>query len=329
MNPVDRYIARATFGLPGKKRLDTAAELRVHLLQRVDQLQRQGFSREEAEHLAVERMGSPGPSWKRVTAGVFSRQVGWAAAGALSLALAVWLVLPILLRPAPSVQPTPTTFDDIEPFLAGVRSFDAVVPERAVALRIGVQVRAGDYFEATTVLPAASEGRIASPRTVRLVTGAAPASESTECTTGAEGLFVRSRVGAHDQTIAGCLPFGSDGVWEVVAPEGAPLHVDAWTPVVVFQPMQTISMSEAGVIDAGREDPAGGGAVSGDRASVESTRTETVTPVDGFVKRPNPDPDTWLVVSLYASSAEIGTFTAPPPPSGADVAFQAPTGPSL
>ena len=31
MTQIDKYIARATTGLPNRERIDTAAELRVHL----------------------------------------------------------------------------------------------------------------------------------------------------------------------------------------------------------------------------------------------------------------------------------------------------------
>jgi len=37
MSNLDRYIRRATAGLPSRTRVDTAAELRVHLNERVEQ----------------------------------------------------------------------------------------------------------------------------------------------------------------------------------------------------------------------------------------------------------------------------------------------------
>lgn len=55
-----QYVQHATLGLPKAARLDAAAELRSHLLERVETLQTQGFSREEAEYLAVRAMGDPG-----------------------------------------------------------------------------------------------------------------------------------------------------------------------------------------------------------------------------------------------------------------------------
>lgn len=334
MSPLDRYIARATFGLPRKKRLDSAAELRVHLLQRVEDLQRQGFSREEAEHLAVERMGPPGPTWQRVITVVFSRRVGFVVAAGLATAIATWLLVPVLLRPAPSVHATPTTFDDVEPILSGVRSFDVVLPEEAVALRIGVQVRAGAYFESTGVLPPASAARLSNPRTARLVAGAAPASEEAECSTGTDALFVRSRVGNDDLSIAGCLPLGSEGVWQVIAPDGAPLRVDTWTPVVVFRPMETLPASDQAVIDETLIDEARLEEAADDVSVVvydtmASGAAGDVVGVDGFIRRPAVDPDMWLVLSVYASSAEIGAFTTPPPPTGADVLAELPPGTSL
>ncbi len=53
----DRYIRQATKGLTRKVRLDRAAELRTHLLERTKKYILEGFSAEEAEYLAVEHMG--------------------------------------------------------------------------------------------------------------------------------------------------------------------------------------------------------------------------------------------------------------------------------
>ncbi len=43
MGPIDQYIRRATLGLPRRQRLDTAAELRVHLNARAASLSSQGL----------------------------------------------------------------------------------------------------------------------------------------------------------------------------------------------------------------------------------------------------------------------------------------------
>jgi len=55
----DDYIRRATWKLLGKARLDRAAELRTHLLERTNKFMLEGFSPDEAEFLAVEQMGEP------------------------------------------------------------------------------------------------------------------------------------------------------------------------------------------------------------------------------------------------------------------------------
>lgn len=59
MKTIDQYIHKATRGLPRKERIDAAAELRAHMLEKIKDLMQQGFPREEATYLAVQEMGSP------------------------------------------------------------------------------------------------------------------------------------------------------------------------------------------------------------------------------------------------------------------------------
>ncbi|GGJ25987.1 permease prefix domain 1-containing protein [Deinococcus roseus] len=66
MKTIDQYIHKATRGLPRKERIDAAAELRAHMIEKIKDLMQQGFSREEAAYLAVQEMGSPTvPFWQR------------------------------------------------------------------------------------------------------------------------------------------------------------------------------------------------------------------------------------------------------------------------
>lgn len=60
----DKYIRRSTRGLSDAVRLERAAELRTHLLERTNKLVLEGFAPEEAEFLAVERIGGMPPSFK-------------------------------------------------------------------------------------------------------------------------------------------------------------------------------------------------------------------------------------------------------------------------
>lgn len=59
MNTLDQYIHKATRGLPKKERLDAAAELRSHMIEKIKDLMQQGFSREEATFLTLQEMGDP------------------------------------------------------------------------------------------------------------------------------------------------------------------------------------------------------------------------------------------------------------------------------
>ncbi|MFC6664903.1 permease prefix domain 1-containing protein [Deinococcus radiopugnans] len=80
---LDAYIHRATLGLPRGERLDAAAELRTHLLERVAEHMAQGFSREEAEYLTVKGMGEPQTVNRGLLGHVFTNRLGWAALAVL------------------------------------------------------------------------------------------------------------------------------------------------------------------------------------------------------------------------------------------------------
>lgn len=73
---VDAYIHRATLGLPKAGRVDTAAELRAHLLERAAEHEAQGFTREEAEYLAVQGMGDPQPVNRGLMGHSFTNRLG-------------------------------------------------------------------------------------------------------------------------------------------------------------------------------------------------------------------------------------------------------------
>ncbi|WP_199188309.1 permease prefix domain 1-containing protein [Deinococcus arcticus] len=97
---VSRYVFRATLGLPRHERLELAAELRTHLLDRTRQLQAEGFSREEAEHLAVQGMGNVSVTNRQLLGHVLTHPLGWAVLAALLLCGGSWWVWRYVPLPA-------------------------------------------------------------------------------------------------------------------------------------------------------------------------------------------------------------------------------------
>lgn len=77
MSPIDLCIRRATLGLPKRARLDTAAELRVHLNERTTALTSQGLDRSEAEHLVVQYMSPIKSVHHTFLDHVLTVRVGW------------------------------------------------------------------------------------------------------------------------------------------------------------------------------------------------------------------------------------------------------------
>lgn len=101
------YIHRATLGLRGGERREVAAELRTHLLDRVRQLEAEGFEREEAEHLAVKAMGNVKVTNSELLGHFFTTPLGWGVLAALILGgggFLLWRTVPLPLLGQPSVK---------------------------------------------------------------------------------------------------------------------------------------------------------------------------------------------------------------------------------
>jgi hypothetical protein len=88
---IDKYIQQVTAGLPQLERIDTAAELRVHLLQKTRELMAQGFPREEAEHLAVQEMGPVSETNRALLGHIFTAKFGWGVLGFVALTIVAWI----------------------------------------------------------------------------------------------------------------------------------------------------------------------------------------------------------------------------------------------
>ncbi len=87
---MQQYIHRATVGLPKTERLDVAAELRTHLVERINVLRAAGHPTEEAEYLAVQAMGDPAPTNRGLLRHAFTHRAGWLVLGAVLLGGGGW-----------------------------------------------------------------------------------------------------------------------------------------------------------------------------------------------------------------------------------------------
>ncbi|WP_424951178.1 permease prefix domain 1-containing protein [Deinococcus sp.] len=89
---LNQYVHRATLGLPRAERLDAAAELRAHLLERVAELEGKGYARDEAEYLAVRGMGDPGVTNRQLLGHFFTTPLGWACVGLCLAGFVGWQI---------------------------------------------------------------------------------------------------------------------------------------------------------------------------------------------------------------------------------------------
>ena len=90
MTQIDKFIAKATAGLPTRERIDTAAELRVHLNAQVKKHMLEGHTSEEAEFLAVDAMGAVAKVNRQFLGHIFTPRVGWGVLIASVIGLAGW-----------------------------------------------------------------------------------------------------------------------------------------------------------------------------------------------------------------------------------------------
>lgn len=87
---LQKYIHRATVGLPRAERLDAAAELRTHLVEKIDKLRAQGHPADEAEYLAVQAMGDPAPTNRGLLGHALTHRAGWWVLAAVLLGGGGW-----------------------------------------------------------------------------------------------------------------------------------------------------------------------------------------------------------------------------------------------
>jgi hypothetical protein len=138
--PIDTYIRRATAGLPQLERVDTGAEIRVHLLQKTRELMEQGFPREEAEHLAVQEMGPVAATNRAFLGHIFTSSLGWVVVGLTVIASGIWISQ---RQPANSTLTLEKTTDqwrsDSGPNYNGVvQDYRLVLPPGTTGIRGGV-----------------------------------------------------------------------------------------------------------------------------------------------------------------------------------------------
>jgi hypothetical protein len=109
---INAYIHRATLGLPKAERLDAAAELRAHLLERTAEHESQGFSREEAEFLAVKGMGDPQPVNRSLLGHALTHKAGWLVLALLVAGGGGWWAYREWMPPRVGVSREEFTADD-------------------------------------------------------------------------------------------------------------------------------------------------------------------------------------------------------------------------
>ncbi|MFA5593816.1 MAG: permease prefix domain 1-containing protein [Trueperaceae bacterium] len=279
MSPVDQYVRRATTGLPNRTRLDTAAELRVHLNERITQYVAQGFDRAEAEHLAVEQMGPAEPVNRRFLGHVFTPRVGWVVLGLLVVASGGWLAGNYLFAPAPTVKNVAVKAEELIPFIGDFQMLQLTLPKRTKALHIAITLgEDGATLSGTNLEHRYPDLRPNQRVSIPLGVGFLhTALASTECGAGNRALVT---FGSDHGRSEMCVPMPSEvGSWTFLMQNADNVMVqDVWQPLLLYKPSVMVD-----------EVPPG-------------TRSSWSTPEGHAIVGPR---DTWIAVSAFASTAPL------------------------
>jgi len=294
MSPIDLYIRRATLGLPKRARLDTAAELRVHLNERAVALTSQGLDRSEAEHLAVEYMGPIEPVNRQFLGHVLTPRLGWILAALLFLGLAAWAASNFLFAPAEIAAPRGVIPNDLLPLLGEFSSLEVTMPRDSRTLSLALAQGDGELFSsASTILDGFASELRPNERTSLTFTIGFPiaAIAQAQCEPGSRPLFVSDASG--HMTACVSVP-GDTGSWQHMTADGLDVVYDSWQPLLIYK----AATSPTAIVAEGDEMPA-----SLDWSPVVS------------------DPSEWLVLSAFTSRAPLQDLgELPPPPTGSKVA---------
>ena len=128
MNQIDKYIARATAGMPTRERIDTAAELRVHLNAQTKKHMLEGHPREEAEFLAVDAMGEVAKVNRQFLGHIFTPRVGWGVLIASIIGLIGWYGGKAFLDNQTYAREIPISSKDVVDSLGRYWSFEYRMP---------------------------------------------------------------------------------------------------------------------------------------------------------------------------------------------------------
>lgn len=296
MNPVDQYIRRATTGLPGRTRLDKAAELRVHLNERVTQYTQQGFERAEAEHLAVQHMGPAEPVNRSFLGHVFTPRVGWVVLVLLVLAAASWVGANYLFAPAATAQERQVTADELMGYLGDFASLQLTLPRGTQTIWVASSIGADGPLTAghrlTERLAALRPNqRLSMPISIGFLNQALARSS---CEPGERVLVTQMDSRNRSE---GCMPMPSDtGGWVSLMQNDAALVQNAWQPLLLYRPSVVVEELQPG-------------------------QRSTLDLPDGF--RVYASRDTWIVLSVMLSTELLGeSDPAAKPPTVAEVVQQ-------
>jgi len=293
MSNLDRYIRRATAGLPSRTRVDTAAELRVHLNERVEQYVGQGFARDEAEHLAVQQMGPSERVNRSFLGHIFTRRIGWVILDLLMLGIGAWLSRNYLFAPAEEARPYTLSAEELTPLLGDFEAVEVTLPREARTFSFTVSIGSGPQLQGSTNLTQRAADlrpnqRLQVPISIGFPN---PGLHQGECPEGARPFRLSDYPGSWS---GGCLDVPpTQGSWRHLSADGLEIVYDTWQPLLVYQPHAHVGTLPEGV-----------------RSVVQMP--------DGYVV--TAEPETWLVLHIHVSRTSMDDIgPLPPVPSAQDV----------
>jgi hypothetical protein len=219
MNQIDKYIARATAGLPTRERIDTAAELRVHLNTQVKKHMLEGHTTEEAEFLAVDAMGEVAKVNRQFLGHIFTPRVGWGVLIASIIGLAGWFGGKTFLDNQTYAREVSIGIQDLLPSLGSYWNFEYRVPQGAKSFHLALNTpefgqnimfqttlnHTQNYPSGVTNLWALGDTRVVKILIWR------PKQEYSKCETQKNGFYYRITLQGSGQELYQSLPCSLNG----------------------------------------------------------------------------------------------------------------------
>jgi hypothetical protein len=263
MTQIDQYITRATAGLLSRERIDTAAELRVHLNAQAKKHMLEGHTIEEAEFLAVDAMGAVATVNRQFLGHIFTPRVGWGVLIASVIGLAGWFGGKYFFDNQTYAREIPVNIKDVLPSLGRYWSFEYRLPQGAKSYYLALNTPkygqnifslsnldfARDYFTDDLNL-----SRSVDRRTIKIILWR-PKQENEICNPKSNLLHryvIRNGISHEDAVLIPCQILGKNILFSSKRVFSIQPELNRWQPLFELEPRERLKKNYTPFRDFGQ-----------------------------------------------------------------------------